>query len=68
MAPWRYVSQGISYLGGSHKDSSWHCQGDRRRRRNQAVNSDADPQRKNSDADRSDDPDLRLDSRMPHHQ
>lgn len=41
---------------------------DRRRRRNQAVNSDADPQRKNSDADRSDDPDLRLDSRMPHHQ
>ncbi|XVF62359.1 hypothetical protein PTKIN_Ptkin09bG0001300 [Pterospermum kingtungense] len=40
---------------------------DRRRRRNQAVNSDADTQRKNSDADRSDDPDSRLDSRMQHH-
>ncbi|KAA3485183.1 putative receptor-like protein kinase [Gossypium australe] len=40
---------------------------DRRRRRNQSVNSDADTQRKNSDADRSDDPDLRLESRMHHH-
>ncbi|GMJ02156.1 hypothetical protein like AT5G18500 [Hibiscus trionum] len=37
---------------------------DRRRRRNQSVNSDADKQRKNSDADRSDDPDLRLENRM----
>ncbi|KAK5840590.1 probable receptor-like protein kinase At5g18500 [Gossypium arboreum] len=40
---------------------------DRRRRRNQSVNSDADTQRKNSDADRSDDPDLRLESGMHHH-
>ncbi|KAK8572137.1 hypothetical protein V6N13_047750 [Hibiscus sabdariffa] len=40
---------------------------DRRRRRNQSVNSDADTQRKNSDADRSDDPDSRLESRMHDH-
>ncbi|KAL4309890.1 hypothetical protein GQ457_01G029560 [Hibiscus cannabinus] len=37
---------------------------DRRRRRNQSANSDADTQRKNSDADRSDDPDSRLESRV----
>ncbi|OMO58563.1 hypothetical protein COLO4_34525 [Corchorus olitorius] len=40
---------------------------DRRRRRNQTVNSDADSQRKNSDADRTDDLDSRMDSRMAHH-
>ncbi|OMO96279.1 hypothetical protein CCACVL1_03551, partial [Corchorus capsularis] len=40
---------------------------DRRRRRNQTVNSDADSQRKNSDAHRTDDLDSRMDSRMAHH-
>ncbi|XVF66039.1 hypothetical protein PTKIN_Ptkin10aG0002000 [Pterospermum kingtungense] len=40
---------------------------DRRRRMKQAVNSDADSQRKNSDADRSDYPDSRLESRMQQH-
>ncbi|KAE8714258.1 putative receptor-like protein kinase [Hibiscus syriacus] len=39
---------------------------DRRRRRNQSVNSDTD-NRKNSDANRSDDPDSRLESRMHDH-
>ncbi|KAE8659060.1 putative receptor-like protein kinase [Hibiscus syriacus] len=39
---------------------------DRRRRRNQLVNSDTD-NRKNSDADRCDDPDSRLESRMRDH-
>ncbi|KAE8730978.1 putative receptor-like protein kinase [Hibiscus syriacus] len=39
---------------------------DRRRRRNQSVNSNADTQKKNSDADQSDDPDSRLGSRMQH--
>ncbi|OMO87740.1 putative receptor-like protein kinase [Corchorus capsularis] len=42
-------------------------QEDRRRRRNQTVNSDADSQRKNSDVGRTDDLDSRMDSRMAHH-